>query len=867
MRKILAKLRHLAGRRRFDDALDEEMRLHLEARVEELVGQGVSAAGAADRARREFGPSALLAEQSREAWRWSGIEDLGRDLRHAARGLARDRGFTATAVVSLALGIGLNTTIFSLTSEFLFSRPSVRDAETLVRAEIGGTGSIPMREHRFLAEAGVFQGLAGSNEMQEINWRSGDFSRRLFVTRVTGNYFGVTGTPLAFGRPIAPGDRGVAVISHTFWQSRLDADPDVLGRTLVLDGRPYVVAGVLPAVHRTLTGFGYSPDLYLPVENEAMRVSLYGRLPEGVSREAALDRLRAAAARMDRELPDSARRWAAGVTVTGLVGIERLTWGFMRRVSAFFALLMGAVGLLLAIACANVASLLLARSFTRMHEFAIRMSIGAGRGRIVRQLLAESLLLSMLGTAAGLGLNYALTRALNGATLPMPFPMRLSIQPDTRLLMYASILAVVSGVLAGLLPAFRATRGGTQALLKRDERQVSGHRGALRNVLVAGQLAVAVVVVTLAGLAVRNLAAAATLDPGFDLRRTVWAQMRLVPEGYPNAGRIRAAAASILNRLRVLPGVESAATAAVIPLNDHFLSRVSTISTDVVRNKAVEHAWNAVGPDYFRTMSIRLIAGREFTMLDQAGAQPVIIVNETFSRLAFGGSNPIGRTVRFGRYDSSGPVVVGVARNAKYSAIGERDRAAIYEPFFQVAGRSPGLHFLVRAAGPPEPILKSLNAALLAADPAASVEVIPMSLSTGFAMLPSRMGAMLLASIGALGLVLAAVGLYGVLAYSIGRRTREIGLRMALGARSGHVLRLVLGEGAWIFAIGAVAGVVLAALVTRPLAMFLVPGLRPTDPLTYAAVAVVLLVAGLAASLAPALRALRVDPMAALRSE
>ncbi len=866
MRGLWNKISHLAGRRRFDDSLDEEVRLHLESRAAELIAGGTPARDAMNQARREFGPGARVAEESREAWRFTWIEDLARDLRHAARTLRRDRGFAATAILSLALGIGVNTTIFSLTAEFLFSRPSVRDPDSLVQARIGG-GTTQMREYRFIRDAKVFDGLAGMNPMQEVNWRSGDTSRRLFATRATENFFEVTGTPMGFGRPFGVGERGVAVISHGFWQSRMNADPGVLGRALVLDGRPYTVVGVLPAVHRTLTGFGYSPDLYLPVEKENTFVSYFGRLPDGVPRSAVLGRLQSAAAELDRALPDANRKWNEDVAVTGLVGIERLNQGFMRSVSAFFALLMAAVGLLLVIACANVAGLLLARSSTRVHEFAIRMSIGAGRGRVVRQMLAESLLLAVAGTAVGLGLNYTLTRLLNGASLPMPFPLRLSMQLDARLLVYASLVAVASALLIGLLPAFQSTRQGTSALLKRDEHQVSGHRATLRNLLVTGQLALSVVVLILAALAMRNLARAATLDPGFDLRHTLWAQMRLSPDGYPGPGAVRAAASSALDRLSALPGVDSATVALVVQLNDHFMSRTSDVYTDVVQGARIEHFWNAVGPDYFRVMGIGLVAGREFTALDKAGSQRVIIVNEVFARRAFGRENPIGRMVRLGRYETGGPIVVGVVRNSKYSAIGERDRAALFDPFFQVAGRGLGLNFLARANGAPEPLLKPLNAALLASDASASVEVKPMSLATGFALLPSRMGAAVLGSIGVLGLLLAAIGLYGVLAYSIGRRTREIGLRMALGARRGDVLRLVLREGAWIFSIGVGAGALVAALITQPLAQFLVPGLRPSDPLTYATVAMVLAAVGIAASLAPSLRAVRVDPMAALRTE
>jgi predicted permease len=846
--------------------MEEEMRLHVEERAEELMAGGMSRRDALAAARREFGSAARIAEESREAWRLAWIEDLWRDFRYGVRALRRDRGFAITAVLSLALGIGVNTAIFSLTAEFLFSQPSVRDPDTLVRVEIGGS-VIGMREYRFLRDAKVLEELAGANEMQEVNWRSGDVSSRLFSTRVTDNFFDVTGTPVALGRGLQNGERNAAVISHRFWQTRLNGDDRVLSRMLVLDGAPYAIVGVLPAGHRSLIGFGYVPDLYLPVAGEAGIAGLYGRVAASMSPSAAVSRLRSACAELDKVYPDGNHKRTNHVTVSGLLGLERLGQGFLRSVTMLFAILMATVALLLLIACANVAGLLLARASTRVQEFAIRMSIGAGRGRVIRQMLAESLMLSLLGTAAGLALNYLLTRLLNRAVIAAPVPLRLAIEPDWRLLMYAAAIAVGTALAAGVLPAVKSAKGGTSAMLKRNEHQVSGRRAPLRNLLVAGQLAISVVMLIMAVLAVRNLMQSSTLDPGFDIRRTVWAQMRLVPESYPDAKKVRAAISSALERLRGMPGVTSAAVAAVVPLNDHFLSRSTAVYTDVLTDgKRIEHAWNAVGPDYFKTMGIALVAGREFTSLDREGTARVAILNETFARKAFGGANAVGRRIRFGRDDRFERTVVGVARNSKYSTIGERDRAAMYECYFQVGGR-PTVQLLLKAAGPPDALLRPVNAELLSADPAAAVELKPMSRALAFAMMPSQAGAILLGSIGLLGLVLAAVGLYGLLAYAISRRTREIGLRVALGARRGDVVRLVMREGAWIVGTGLGVGTALALFVTRPLARFLVPGITPGDPLTYALVGAVLLAAGCAACFVPMLRALRIDPMLALRYE
>jgi predicted permease len=385
--------------------------------------------------------------------------------------------------------------------------------------------------------------------------------------------------------------------------------------------------------------------------------------------------------------------------------------------------------------------------------------------------------------------------------------------------------------------------------------------------LVAGQLAVSVLLLITAALSIRNLVQSTNLDPGFDIHHTAWAQVRLVPENYPSQAKVRVMAVSTLEQLNNLPGVTSASIASFVPLNDHFLSRSSMVYTDAsTEGLRVEHAWNTVGPDYFKTMGIVIVAGREFRSLDREATQRVMIVNEAFARRVFGTMDPLGRRIRFGRSDRDERAIVGVARNSKYSTVGEENRPAVYEAYLQLGGRST-MQFLVRANGPGESLMKPLNGALMNIDPTAAVEIKPMVRATAFALLPSQIGATLLGAIGILGLLLASVGLYGVLAYSISRRTREIGLRVALGARNGQVVRLVVREAAWILSYGLVIGMVLAVFVTKPLARFLVPGLKPTDPITYLAVTAVLVAVGCAASLTPAMRALRIDPMAALRYE
>jgi predicted permease len=533
---------------------------------------------------------------------------------------------------------------------------------------------------------------------------------------------------------------------------------------------------------------------------------------------------------------------------------------------AFFSMLLTVVGLVLLIACANVSNLLLARASARRQELAIRLTLGAGRARIVRQLLAESLLLALLGTGAGLLLNLWMAGILNHAQLPLPIPVHLLIQPDWRLLLYSVVIAVASALVAGLLPALKATRGGVSAALKRTERQVEG-RWSLRGGLIVVQLAVSVVLLTMGVLFVRNMTRSMTMSPGFDADGTVWASMRLVPEKYPNEEQVRSVTSAALSELRALPGVESASVARVVPLNGNSTRGDQVLADSSAEPVRVRFHNNDVGPDYFRTMGIPILAGREFAASDRKGSPEVAILNENLARRLFGDRNPVGRTFRYPAPSMSAPItVVGVAANSKHFTLGEEKPLAMYSPYSQGAGGNLAPHLLVRSSRP-EGLVREIARTLGRLDRSAAIEVKPMRNALGFALLPSRIGAALLGSAALLGLALASIGLYGVLAYSVTRRTPEIGLRMALGADGRAVLKMVLRESGALVGSGVAVGLGIAAFATRPLAMFLVSELSPADPPTFLGVIGVLSAMAVAATLGPALRAIRVDPMTALRSE
>jgi predicted permease len=862
--ELMNRVRYLLGRSRFDDELDAEIRFHLEARAAELEAEGLAPAAALAQARREFGSSALAREDTRSAWEFRWLADLGADLRYAARSFRRNPAFALTAVACLALGVGVNTTIFSIATEVLFSRPSVRDPESLAAIRVGGNSHAPMNVYRFLRDARIFDGLAGENEETEKNWREGDVTTRIMAVRVTGNFFEVTGIPVVFGRPIQSGETGSVVVSYSFWQSRLGAIPDVIGRKMVLDGRVYQIAGVLPRDHRTVTGFGYSPDLYLPISDEGTFVALFGRLPAGMTRAMAYARLQATCRQLDGPNPPPRQQLARGISVATLAGMDRIGADpQVRTIAGFFAMLMIVVTLVLLIACANVASLLLARAASRQHELAIRLSVGAGRGRLLRQLLAESLLLAICATAAGFALNLILTTALSRIRLALPIPLQYQIRPDWRLLAYSVALGILSCLAAGLIPSLKATRAGISAVLKREERQVSG-RWNFRSALVAGQLAVSVVLLCAGFLFVRNLVHASSLRPGFDLEHTVWASMRLVPESYASSDKSHAMAAAALERLRVLPGVDAAAVARNVPLNSNMTMGLP-VRTDLAPEAVhVTFRYNYVGPGYFHVMQIPILRGREFLASDRRGSQPVAIINENMARSLFDRADPIGHTIK---WDRNSLLIVGVAKNSKYFTLGEDNMSACYSAYEQMNQPITGLHFLLRAAGRPESVVASAGAVLGRLDATAAIETRPMSQALTFALLPSRVGAAILGSIGLLGLALAAIGLYGVLLYSVTRRTREFGLRIALGAGPRNVVLLVLRQSGVLAASGIAIGLAIAIFAVRPLAMFLTPEVRPTDPGTFVSVAAVLLVVAIAASLSPAIRAVRIDPIAALHND
>ena len=867
LRQLYLRLRWLGGQSRFQSELADEMQFHIETRAEELERSGVLPAEALARARREFGSRLKAAEDTSGAWQMRWLEELASDLRYAARAFRRNPGFALTAVFCLALGIGANAAVFNITTSFLFSQPSCRDSGSLIAFWLGGNSGVSLSDYKFLRAAHVFDGMAGINPEREVNWREGDRTSRFYAGMVTDDYFGTLGVPFLMGRGIASGETNTAVLSYRTWHGTFGADPAVLGRKLILEGRIYTIAGVLPADHRTVIGFGVSPDVYIPAEGDG-NVQFYARLPKGMTRPMARARMLGLIEQLDSIHPkDGSRRTERQLQITSVAGLDMLQQQLPGAVVAFFGMLLIVVGLVLLIACTNVAGLLLARASSRSQELAIRLSLGASRKRIVRHLLAESLLLSGLGSVAGLAIDIGCARAVNHIDLPVPFPVHPVVSLDWRLLWYLLAMVLVSGLGCGWLPALKAVRRDVNHALKQDERQTA-RAWSLRSLLVAGQLAVTSVLLTTGFLFVHNLLRATSMNPGLDIDHTIWAYMRLVPDKYdePDQAKQMLVVRAGLDRLRALPGVESAAITRLVPLNDNRVIGAPVRADISATPVEIDYEFNSVGPDYFRTTGISLLRGREFTTADGKGSPAVAIVNETFARRLFGKTDPVGHTISSDFPKPQTQLIVGVVKDSKYFTLGEQQRLAVYEPYFAV-GEPINLHFMIRTAGSPEAWVKPVSDALGAIDPTAAVETKPMRRALGLALLPSQTGALVLGAMGILGLVLAAIGLYGVLLFSVSRRTREIGLRVALGATPPDVLRIIGRQSLALVGGGMLTGLALAFLVMQPLAMFLVPGLSTLDPAAVLAVVGVLGSTALVASLAPAVRALRIDPMAALRYE
>ena len=872
------RLRALLRKNRVERELDEELRFHIEHQTALNMARGMGSTEARAQALREFGGVAQVQEDCRESRRVYPVENLIRDLRLGARSLAKAPLLVVTAALSLGLGIGANTTILSLMRELLFTPPTARQPDRLVSFWIGNGSHVAYQEYLDLNQGAALDGLAGYQLERQVNLRLGEETVALFPFFVTANYFDVLGLDASLGRVFtaqearAELDPQLVVVSHGFWQRRLGGDPEVVGRALNLNGYPYTILGVLPRNLRAVFGYGISPEVYLPLNRQLMPdlyepgtpiVSLFGRMKDGMM----VDQARAALTTVGRNLektysPDR-KGWGTAQGVYALDDPARLR---ELPLVPVFGLLVTVVGLVLLIACANVAGLLLARGTARYRETAVRSALGASRGRLLQYFLTETLLLALAGGAVGLLLNYWLIAALDGVPLPLPITVEFHLQPDFVLLLSGFGIAAITAVLCGLMPAIHATKPKLSLVLKQQEPRFGHSRLAWRKVLVGGQVAVSLVLVVTAFLFLRNLGRIAATNPGFDVEHLVWAEVSLVPDRYPPETHA-AWVEQVVAELRALPGVQAASYARSVPLTMRGLARRGgELGIEgTAAQPVVQRFMNWVGPRYFETMGIAVLAGREFAESDRQGSEPVVIVNETFVKRYLEGRNPVGQGLSQDAPNGTHTQrIVGVVADSKYATLGEEPQPAIYEPYWP---RDAAANFLVRVDGAAQSVLPAVDRVVKSHDPLAAVQTRSMRQGLAFALLPSQLGMAILGTLGLLGLLLAMVGLYGMMAYAVSRRTSEIGIRVALGATQGQVLRMTLRDSLSAVAAGMLVGLAIALPATRLLVEFLVPGLSPNDPVSLIATVVLLGSAAIAASYLPARRASRVSPTVALRYE
>jgi predicted permease len=805
---------------------------------------------------------------------------LFQDVRYALRMLRKSPAFAIVVALSLGLGIGVNTTIFSFVNAVIFRPPAVEKPGQLVevwhhvRTRSGFNSYLPLTFPDFdyyRANNQVFSDTIGfESEFGSVSWSHGEQSEDLQGQLISGNYFSVLGVNAAQGRTITadddrvPGASPVVVLRHAFWQQRFASDPDIVGKELKLNGHKFTVIGVAAQKFDGML-VGFAPDFWTPIsmyrEMKPAQTDLLetrstswlmsvGRLREGVNLAQANSELGLLAQHLAVEYPQTNKNLTAVVVPADLTPAPMR--GLLTGISA---LLMVIVGLVLLIACANVTNLSLAQAVRRQGELAVRSALGASRWRVMQQMLTESILLACAGGAVGVLI------AFTGAPLllalkPSFLPISVDVAPDWRVLLFTLGLSVATGIAVGVAPALRSTKNRMLMGFNLTANASRYAKSRLRNFLVVSQVAFGVLLLIVAGLCVRSLRNARSVDPGFELDHALMASFDLATAGYDQK-RGEGLERQLVARLGALPGVDSVGLADHLPLG----TQTSQGGFDV-NGRSLTFDCAAVGPDYFRSMGIPL-QGRDFSYRDDRSAPAVAIVNEVFARRAWPEEDPIGKAIPVPGTKAKSQII-GVVRTGKYRNLGEDPRPFVFVSLLQNYESRTAV--VIRASGPPAAMVETVRRTMATLDPALAVQAQTLREHLKLALFPTEAAGAVLGSFGLLALALSVVGLYGMLAYAVSQRTREIGIRRALGAQSSDVLRLVTLQGIKLAAVGLAIGLTGALLSTRLLA-FLLYGVSATDPLTFAGVAVVFLVIVLLASYIPAYRASRVDPMVALRYE
>jgi putative ABC transport system permease protein len=791
------------------------------------------------------------------------------DLRYAVRALRKSPGFTLVAALTLALGVGANTAIFSVVNAVMLRPLPFAEPDRLVRIWESnverGWPTFAVSHPNFLdwrAETSSFESLAAMDNTG-LSWTSNGEAEIVFALRVTATFLPTLRISPVLGRNFLDdedrpgGNTRVVLISDGFWRRAYGGDPSAVGRTITLNLQPYTVIGVLPASFQ----WGQNTNMLVPLAPDPARnradhrLVVIGRVRSGATIEQATTELETLAAQLGQQYPESNKGW--GVVVNSFYD-----WLVPDTTRQSLLVLLGAVGLVLLIACVNVVNLLLARAAGRQRELSIRSAMGASRGRVVRQLLLESSLIALIAAIAGIAIAFASTRLLVSLG-PNSVPRLDELSIDTRVMAFAMFVALTTMAVFGLVPAIQSARHDPQEALRADGRHSTPGAGRkrIRAALTVGEVALSVALLIGAGLLIRSFARLQQVDPGFSTANLMTGRVNLSPSRFPDAASRRAFYDRFLTDLRGRPGIDAAAIASGPPLSGDFTAGDVKLPAQS-NEEAGSAAWRLAGPGYFATLGIPL-RGREFNMQDTIGGPPVAIISAALAAKYFPNEDPIGRTLIMRSFTEDPHTIIGVAGDVRTFGLDADAGLVFYGSATQYAGWNP-MSLVWRASGPSA---DTVRASLRSIDQTVPLSAVS-SMETLFerALGPRRFNLYLLGAFATVSLALAAIGLFGVMAYLVSQRTREIGVRLALGATRGEVFRLILGRGLTLAVLGAVGGVGAALWLTRVMETLLFSVSR-TDPITFAAVPLALIAVALLACYVPARRAMRVDPVVALRGE
>ena len=892
LRSLSDGLRSLFRKKQVKQELDEELRGFLEMAAEEKMKQGMSRKEALRAVRLERGSLEITKEVVRSAGWESFVETCWQDLRFAARTLRKSPGFTAVAVLTLALGIGANTAIFSMVNSFLLRALPVKNPEQITvlamqlkKGELQTGFSYPEFEDLQKQSSSVFSDVIAMSINAGGLTLNGK-AEPIVVYDVSGNFFAALGIRPLLGRFILPEEGSVTalnpviVLGYSFWQTRFGGDPGIVGKTVLYNGRPVTVIGITPREFHGVSALvdiqGYLPlgmqqvdssyEQDIPTNRGFRNLALYARLSPKVTLQEAQSALDVIGDRLAKENPKTEE----GMTIT--VFPERFSRPGpnpdqpVLKVSVLFLAL---AALVLVLACVNIANFLLVRATARQREMAIRAALGGTRLRLIRQLLTESVLLALCGGIAGILFGLAGSNALSSiGHLATTMPVLLDFHLDWHVFGYAFGAALVTGLVVGIVPALRGSHRGVIEAIRDGGRTMTGSRNHLRAVLVAAQVGGTLMLLIVAGLMIRSLNHAQRSDLGFDPRNVLNFTLDPNEIGYSRQQGLQFYT-QLLERIESMPGVEAAGVAFSVPMGYYNDSDwVEVPGYEVPHGEAQPiAAYNIVTPRYFRTMRIPLLEGRDFTKADVENSAWVAIVNETMARKFWPNQSAIGHEFKVASDHVHSLRVVGVVKNSRTLGLVGPIREYFYQPFGQGYTSLAVLH--VRTTFAPETMIASIRqrvASLAPSMPVFDVHTMLQALYTINGFLLFQLAAALAGILGALGLILALVGVFGVISFSVSQRTNEIGIRMAMGAAQASILRMILRQGVWIISAGLISGIALALPISRLVSDF-IAGVSPYDPLTYVSVTALLSAVALLACYFPARRATRVDPMIALRYE